>query len=61
MPEYQSSRRTDNGGITTGWTAVCKDSKSRPKETSQGAKGGTPLGLPHGFLGEETEKTHGSH
>ena len=38
-----------------------EDSKSRPKETSQGAKEGTPLGLPHGFLGEEIEKTHGSH
>jgi hypothetical protein len=47
--------------ILTGWTAVREDSKSRPKETSQWAKEGTPLGLPCGFLGEETEKKHGSH
>jgi hypothetical protein len=32
------------------------DLKSRPKESSQGAKEGTPSGLPCGFLGEEKEK-----
>ncbi len=40
----------------TGQTAVRKDLKNRPKETIHMAKEGTHLGLPCGFLGEETEK-----